>query len=129
MLSEELKQSMKKAALVAAVLAVICLPFHWQYSVGILLGLAFVSFDQLVLAIQLTSMLLNTQVNYIKFALIFFVRMAILGAPLALAVLYPSYSNVWATFVGMLLQKTFLYIQSFKSPKEGGDKNENHDSV
>ena len=119
LLDDFMKENFKKSGIAAAVLAIVCLPFHWQWSVGFLTGTVAIVFNHILLAANMTKVVVKEQMNIGKFVFFFFLRSGFLAIPLRFAILYPHVCNVYTTAIAMLLSKALYYAESFKKPKEG----------
>lgn len=116
----------KRTMLLGMAGALVFLPFHWQWSVGIVTGLAAAVINHAALTYHIDVLLSQERFRPILFALLYLLRTAILAIPMLFAVLCPQFSNIWAAFAAMLLSKVLLYVGGF-TKKEGDEAHDHHD--
>lgn len=115
---ELIKKTIKPTIILGAIIALGLLPFDYRWSLSILFGVLIAIVHLNRLERNITAGIKN-QNSKVKWALMFFVDMALLSSPLIFAVIFPEYLNIVAVAIGLFINKIILYVLGLKEKGEG----------
>lgn len=114
MLENDEKKYFLWTLLIAGIMSIVSLLVDYRISLGIVIGTLASLVNYGLLTLQMTMIVLNQQMNVIRFAIGYLIRFACLFIPLLFAVYRPEICNVWAVFVALMLFKVVMYVEGIR---------------